>query len=151
MKRMQQGVTLIELLVVIVMLGIAIALVGPLTISQVDKFKAKNEELLLKRWLKQASSDAFKIETSKSYLLDGKIIYEANTLNPESPELDKFDIDKFDIDKKVVLEFNELFFLPTTLHFNPNGYASAKRLTYTVRGQSNTLNIDELLTGRHEN
>lgn len=146
MKRMQQGVTLIELLVVIVMLGIAIALVGPLTISQVDKFKAKNEELLLKRWLKQASSDAFKIETSKSYLLDGKIIYEANTLNPESPELDKFDIDK-----KVVLEFNELFFLPTTLHFNPNGYASAKRLTYTVRGQSNTLNIDELLTGRHEN
>lgn len=143
---MQQGVTLIELLVVIVMLGIAIALVGPLTISQVDKFKAKNEELLLKRWLKQASSDAFKIETSKSYLLDGKIIYEANTLNPESPELDKFDIDK-----KVVLEFNELFFLPTTLHFNPNGYASAKRLTYTVRGQSNTLNIDELLTGRHEN
>lgn len=146
MKRMQQGVTLIELLVVIVMLGIAIALVGPLTISQVDKFKAKNEELLLKRWLKQASSDAFKIETSKSYLLDGKIIYEANTLNPESPELDKFNIDK-----KVVLEFNELFFLPTTLHFNPNGYASAKRLTYTVRGQSNTLNIDELLTGRHEN
>lgn len=146
MKRMQQGVTLIELLVVIVMLGIAIALVGPLTISQVDKFKAKNEELLLKRWLKQASSDAFKIETSKSYLLDGKIIYEANTLNPESPELDKFDIDK-----KVVLEFNELFFLPTTLHFNPNGYASAKRLTYTVRGQSNTLSIDELLTGRHEN
>ncbi len=143
---MQQGVTLIELLVVIVMLGIAIALVGPLTISQVDKFKAKNEELLLKRWLKQASSDAFKIETSKSYLLDGKIIYEANTLNPESPELDKFDIDK-----KVVLEFNELFFLPTALHFNPNGYASAKRLTYTVRGQSNTLNIDELLTGRHEN
>lgn len=143
---MQQGVTLIELLVVIVMLGIAIALVGPLTISQVDKFKAKNEELLLKRWLKQASSDAFKIETSKSYLLDGKIIYEANTLNPESPELDKFDIDK-----KVVLEFNELFFLPTTLHFNPNGYASAKRLTYTVRGQSNTLSIDELLTGRHEN
>ena len=145
LKRIQQGVTLIELLVVIVMLGIAIALVGPLTISQVDKFKAKNEELLLKRWVKQASSDAFKVEKSKSYYLDGKAIYEANTLNPESPKSENVDVDK-----KVVLEFNELFFLPMTLHFNPNGYASLKRLTYTVRGQSNTLNIDELLTGRHE-
>lgn len=145
LKRIQQGVTLIELLVVIVMLGIAIALVGPLTISQVDKFKAKNEELLLKRWVKQASSDAFKIEKSKSYYLDGKAIYVANTLNSESPKSENFDVDK-----KVVLEFNELFFLPMTLHFNSNGYASLKRLTYTVRGQSNTLNIDELLTGRHE-
>lgn len=145
LKRIQQGVTLIELLVVIVMLGIAIALVGPLTISQVDKFKAKNEELLLKRWVKQASYYAFKVEKSKSYYLDGKAIYEANTLNPESPKSENVDVDK-----KVVLQFNELFFLPMTLNFNPNGYASLKLLTYTVRGQSNTLNIDELLTGRHE-
>ena len=55
---MTRGFTLIELLIVIVLLGLAIALVGPLTVEQVENARARNEQQKLVRWLQKQSFTA---------------------------------------------------------------------------------------------
>ncbi|QYK00286.1 prepilin-type N-terminal cleavage/methylation domain-containing protein [Shewanella psychrotolerans] len=79
----QSGVTLIELLVVIVLLGVAIALVGPFTIKQVDSAKARNEQLFLQRWLQKQSFSAFTSDSPILLRFDGKAVY--RTLLPGTP------------------------------------------------------------------
>lgn len=79
----QFGVTLIELLVVIVLLGVAIALVGPFTMKQVDSAKARNEQLLLQRWLQKQSFSAFTSDSPILLRFDGKAVY--RTLLPGTP------------------------------------------------------------------
>ncbi|GIU46068.1 prepilin-type N-terminal cleavage/methylation domain-containing protein [Shewanella algidipiscicola] len=79
----QSGVTLIELLVVIVLLGVAIALVGPFTMKQVDSAKARNEQLLLQRWLQRQSFSAFTSDSPIQLRFDGKAVY--RTLLPGTP------------------------------------------------------------------
>lgn len=78
----QSGVTLIELLVVIVLLGVAIALVGPFTVKQVDSAKARNEQLQLQRWLQKQSFNAFTSESPIFLRFDGKSVF--RTLLPGS-------------------------------------------------------------------
>jgi len=79
----QSGVTLIELLVVIVLLGVAIALVGPFTMKQVDSAKARNEQLLLQRWLQKQSFSAFTSDSPILLRFDGKAVY--RSLLPGTP------------------------------------------------------------------
>ncbi|WP_394146916.1 prepilin-type N-terminal cleavage/methylation domain-containing protein [Shewanella atlantica] len=79
----QSGVTLIELLVVIVLLGVAIALVGPFTMKQVESAKARNEQLLLQRWLQKQSFSAFTSDSPIMLRFDGKAVY--RTLFPGTP------------------------------------------------------------------
>jgi type II secretory pathway pseudopilin PulG len=122
--------------VVIVMLGIAISLVGPLTINQVDKFKAKNEELLFQRWIKQASYNAFYLEKTEVYLLDGKSITEQSHSNTtESVN-----------NQPVELIFNHLFFPPAILSINSNGYITPDSVNYSIRGQKRIFIIADILT-----
>jgi type II secretory pathway pseudopilin PulG len=122
--------------VVIVMLGIAISLVGPLTINQVDKFKAKNEELLLQRWIKQASYDAFYSGKAKIFLLDGKSI---------TAQADEGAIVSTD-EKPTQIFFNHLFFPPAILSINSNGYITPDSLNYNIRGQKRIYIIADILT-----
>lgn len=70
-----KGVTLIELLVVIVLLGIAIALVGPFTMKQIDSSKARNEQLQLQRWMQKQSFQAFTSDSPIYLKFEGKAIY----------------------------------------------------------------------------
>lgn len=79
----QSGVTLIELLVVIVLLGVAIALVGPFTMKQIDSAKARNEQLLLQRWLQKQSFSAFTSDSPILLRFDGKAVY--RSLLPGTP------------------------------------------------------------------
>ncbi|GIU49883.1 hypothetical protein TUM4438_34450 [Shewanella sairae] len=73
---------MIELLVAIVLLGVAIALVGPFTVKQVDSAKARNEQLQLQRWIQKQSSNAFTSESPIFLRFDGKAVF--RTLLPGS-------------------------------------------------------------------
>lgn len=71
----QSGVTLIELLVVIVLLGIAIALVGPFTMKLIESSQARNEQLLLQRWVQKQALNAFTRDSAILLRFDGKAVY----------------------------------------------------------------------------
>lgn len=74
-KKNISGVTLIELLVVIVLLGLTIILVGPFALKQIESSKARNEHLLLQRWLQKQSFYAFTSQSNITIKFDGKAVY----------------------------------------------------------------------------
>ncbi|MEH8021210.1 type II secretion system protein [Rheinheimera metallidurans] len=132
---MKLGFTLIELLIVIVLLGIAIALVGPLTIKQVENARARNERQMLERWLHKQSFNAFAKQQQYSFKFDGKAIY-AIPQQPTEPE--------------VVTVFNYLFFSPQHIVINQNGYIQPDQLTFSINQREQHINLASLLTDKYE-
>lgn len=132
---MKPGFTLIELLIVIVLLGMAIALVGPLTIEQVENSRARNEQQSLQRWLQQQSFTAFSRQQPARFWFDGKAIYTAAASQAE-PEL--------------ILSFTYLFFDSQQLTINRNGYLQPHTLTLNVKGRQQQLDLFTLLAGNNE-
>lgn len=133
---MKQGFTLIELLIVIVLLGMAIALVGPLTIEQVENSRARNEQQKLVRWLQQQSFVAFSRQQHAEFLFDGKAIYTA----PAQPG-----------EAEIIVNFNYLFFEPQALTINTNGYIQPHNLAVSVKGRSEQITLFGALAAKHEN
>lgn len=121
-----KGVTLIELLVVIVLLGIAIALVGPLTMQQIDSSRARNEKLKFERWLQQQSFNAFASEEALSLRLDGKAVFLASDNNSNTPE-------------EPLLRLEHLFFPPQHIQINSHGFITPALLDYQLRGSLQQL------------
>ncbi|WP_052748934.1 pilus assembly FimT family protein [Arsukibacterium ikkense] len=132
---MKPGFTLIELLIVIVLLGMAIALVGPLTIEQVENSRARNEQQSLQRWLQQQSFTAFSRQQPAEFWLDGKAIFTATAPQAE-PEL--------------IVTFSYLFFEPQALTINQNGYMQPDTLAVSVKGRVQQLDLFALLAGKNE-
>lgn len=132
---MKQGFTLIELLIVIVLLGLAIALVGPLTIKQVDNARARNEQQMLVRWLRQQSFDSFAKQHQQKFIFDGQAIYQhiADQAEPQ-----------------VVTVFHYLFFIPQTIIINQNGYVQPDSLTLSINQREQQVNLSSLLADKHE-
>ena len=69
------GFTLTELLLVVTLLGVAMLLVGPLTVQQIEKFQLKNEMFTLERLLKKLSFQAFVTAQPTYVYLQGKAVY----------------------------------------------------------------------------
>lgn len=132
---MKPGFTLIELLIVIVLLGLAIALVGPLTIEQVESARARNEQQMLIRWLHKQSFAAFAKQQQQEFLFDGKAIYQ-HSANQAEPQ--------------VITVFNYLFFLPQQITINANGYLQPDNLTLRVNQRELQISLSTLLAGKDE-
>lgn len=134
-RRFDRGVTLIELLIVIVLLGLAIALVGPLTVEQIDNSRARNERLKLKRWFVEQSFYAFTQQQPVQLWLEGKAVYGYN------PELG----DK----TQVILQLDYLFFDPQPLLMNAHGFVRPQLIRYHYRGREETMQLDTLPVVNH--
>ena len=132
---MKSGFTLIELLIVIVLLGMAIALVGPLTIEQVENSRARNEQQKLQRWLQQQSFVAFSRQQHAEFLFDGKAIYTATAQSEEA---------------EIIANFNYLFFEPQALTINKNGHIQPDYLAVNVKGRTEQIELFGILAGKRE-
>lgn len=123
---MNKGFTLIELLIVITLFGLAIALVGPLTIEQVESARAREEQQKLQRWLRQQSFNAFATEQTLLFTFEGKALYQV-LANGQTPDR--------------IVQFEYLFFEPQQLSFNANGITTTENLTFFLKGRPVTLSL----------
>jgi len=136
MQTHQNGFSLIELLIVITLMGVALALVGPMTIDFIDKSQARNEHLKLNRWIKKQSYDHFIQNKSSTFYFNGKAIYYSDVI-----------VDSDSENLSILTTFKYLFFQPQYIHFNQHGFSSTKYLTFI----SNTRNVQVDLLALTEN
>lgn len=136
---MKTGFTLIELLVVIVLLGIAIALVGPLTIEQVENSRARAEQQSLIRWLRHQSFVAFAKQQPLHFVFDGKAVYQAEQQYKHQQGT-----------TEALIHYNYLFFQPQVLSFNSHGFTTAPTVNFTVMGRDTTLHLSDILAKNDE-
>jgi prepilin-type N-terminal cleavage/methylation domain-containing protein len=124
-----KGFTLVELLVVLTILGMLMALVGPLTVDQFERARAQEEWLVLQR---TADSLAFRAFT------DGRDIElrgEGGTLAWQATGGEEH-----------VLEFRQLFFDPKQqVLINSNGIAVPGELALRQRDRERRLPLNAWL------
>lgn len=130
MQLSNKGFSLIELLIVITLMGLALALVGPMTIDFIDKSKARNERLKLNRWVKKQSFNHFIQNKSSTYYFNGKTVYfKGDSLSSDSDT------------SNIIITFEYLFFKPQYVHFNQHGFTSSKYLTFNSNTQMMQLDL----------
>lgn len=125
MRRQQKhtGFTLTELLLVVTLLGVAMLLVGPLTVQQIEKFQQKNEVFTLERMLKKLRFQAFAEAKPMQIYLQGKAVYllSADITTEALP-------DALTTPQQVITTqppyyvFDKLFFPEQLLALNANGF-----------------------------
>ena len=118
------GFTLIELLVVIAIMGLALSLVGPLAMSQLDKFRAKDEVVQLERAVRSAKQNAYLNEASTVLSFDGNRLEVVSEVGPSKSYI-----------------FNFLSFNPSENDINRNGFMVPTAITYKIRGEQAVLAI----------
>jgi prepilin-type N-terminal cleavage/methylation domain-containing protein len=126
------GFTLVELLVVLAILGLVVALVGPLTADRLDKARAQEEWLVLERTVSGLSFRAF---------AEGRPV----ELQAEGGRLTWRVVGA---DERV-LPLKHLFFDPAqTVWINANGIASPAQLTLQRDGRERRLELNRWLEDR---
>lgn len=108
------GFTLIELLVVLSILGVIIALVGPLTFNAVTRAEITQEHLTLKALFRRMSDRAFLTQRDSQVQLDGKLI--TVTTDGASRQFG----------------FEHVFFQRQSVSVNKNGFYSLDKISYSV-------------------
>ena len=127
--RRAPGFTLVELLVVLAILGLVVALVGPLTADRLDKARAQEEWLVLERTLSGLSFRAF---------AEGRPV----ELQAEGGRL-AWRVAGAD---KRVLSLEHLFFDPAqTVTINSNGIAAPAQLTVRRAARERILELNRWL------
>jgi prepilin-type N-terminal cleavage/methylation domain-containing protein len=127
-----RGFTLIELLVVLAILGLVVALVGPLTADRLDKARAQEEWLVLERTLGGLAFRAF---------AEGRAV----ELRAEGGRL-TWQVAGAD---QRALPLQHLFFDPAqTVRINANGIASPAELTVRRDGRERRLELNRWLEDR---
>lgn len=116
------GFTLTELLLVVTLLGVAMLLVGPLTVQQIEKFQLKNEMFTLERLLKKLSFQAF-ITAQPSYIyLQGKAVYLLSpSQHPSDVQLAASAVQLLP-NQQPYYVFERVFFTEQLLSLNANGF-----------------------------
>jgi len=99
-------------------------LVGPMTIQQVEKARAKEEAISFKRWVKELSYVAFLNGQGLTMTLNGKQVSLTNTYG----EI---------IEKR---DYESLFFQPQSLQFNRKGFVNPS--TVTGKYRNTELRVD---------
>jgi prepilin-type N-terminal cleavage/methylation domain-containing protein len=130
--RRARGFTLIELLVVLAILGLVIALVGPLTADRLDKARAQEEWLVLERTVSGLAFRAF---------AEGRAV----ELRAEGGRL-AWRVAGAD---ERVLSLAHLFFDPAqVVRINANGIAVPAQLTVRRDGRERRLELNRWLEDR---
>ena len=140
------GFTLVELLVVLAILGIALSLVGPFTINQLDKVKRAQEReeirLLLNEWQFRAFNQRRAIELGFS----GRqlLVSRGSAINRPQVELES---------QIASYEFAFSQFPSQSIIVNAHGYANYDQLQLLQGEREFTLNIVNtgLITGSKPN
>jgi prepilin-type N-terminal cleavage/methylation domain-containing protein len=121
-----RGFSLIELLVVMIILSITLAIIGPMTIEQVDKANARSELTSFKNTLKAMSNQAFSTSEAIALSLSNKVM-KTNAGNKES---------------KHTFEF--ISFPEQIIYFNHNGYPEPHLISVEQNGQSAIIDFYEI-------
>jgi prepilin-type N-terminal cleavage/methylation domain-containing protein len=132
-KYQNTGFTLIELMIVLTVVGLLMALVGPLTVQSFEKAEAKSEMLQMKNWLRKTSSRAFSTGQAYTVQLKGKSLALFNEGNLESAITTK--------------DFESIFFQPQTLTFNHNGFVKPLQLNAVYRKREMTIDLSSWING----
>jgi len=134
MAKALRGFTLIELMIVIMLLGLVMSLVGPLTFQQVETARARSEQENLKRWLRQQSFFVYSRKESIELDFDGKALY----------------LKKADGSRETLKQFNYLFFPPQQIRLNINGFPHPSDLSFIRLQQKQKLDLFTLLASPYE-
>jgi prepilin-type N-terminal cleavage/methylation domain-containing protein len=130
--RRARGFTLVELLIVLAILGLVVALVGPLTADRLDKARAQEEWLVLERTVSGLAFRAF---------AEGRPV----ELRAEGGGLTWRVVGA---DERV-LPLQHLFFDPAqTVWINANGIASPAQLTVLRDGRERRMELNRWLDDR---
>ena len=130
--RRASGFTLVELLVVLAILGLVVALVGPLTADRLDKARAQEEWLVLERTVSGLAFRAF---------AEGRAV----ELQAEGGRL-AWRVAGAD---ERVLSLEHLFFDPAqTITINANGIAAPAQLTVRRDERERRLELNRWLDDR---
>ena len=130
--RRVRGFTLVELLVVLAILGLVVALVGPLTADRLDKARAQEEWLVLERTVSGLAFRAF---------AEGRPV----ELQAEGSRL-TWRVAGAD---ERALPLKHLFFdSAQTVQINANGIASPAQLTVLRDGRERRLELNRWLDDR---
>lgn len=130
--RRARGFTLIELLVVLAILGLVVALVGPLTADRLDKARAQEEWLVLERTVSGLAFRAF---------AEGRAV----ELRAEGGRL-TWQVAGAD---QRALALEHLFFDPAqVVRINANGIAVPAQLTVRRDGRERRMELNRWLDDR---
>ncbi len=122
-----RGFTLVELLVVLVISTAALAIVGPVSIDQIQASQGRAEVQELRSLIKQLSYRAYTTGKTHKLLLNG---------NRASASLDEWQFSK---------NFKRIEFSNTTLTFNNHGFVSPDHLSVTNKNTTLVVDLYEVL------
>lgn len=124
--------TLVELLVVLAILGMLVALVGPLTADRLDKARAQEEWLVLERTVSGLAFRAFaEGRPVELHAEGGRLAWSAAG------------------GEERALSLEHLFFEPAqVVRINGNGIAAPARLTVRRAGRERSLELNRWLEDR---
>lgn len=120
-----KGFTLVEIMIVMVLLGLIMGLIGPMTINQLNKTKAKSELLTFKTKLTAISTKAALMSKPIQITLNGKEMIVSHG------------------EVKISQGFENLFFDPQILMINKNGYVFPDFVTAKYRDESLKLDLNK--------
>lgn len=125
--------TLIELLITMSIAALLMALVGPLTMNQIDSSNSRAEVEKLKDVIRSVSTKAFSSGNSiEVNVEDDALSIRFNALNTK-------------------VEFTYISFPSQTIFFNSNGYPDKVALSYQYKDGSRDINIHDVLGAKSSN
>lgn len=125
--------TLIELLITMSIAALLMALVGPLTMNQIDSSNARAEVEKLKDVIRSVSTKAFSSGNSiEVNVEDDALSIGFNALNSK-------------------MGFTYISFPSQTVFFNANGYPDKVVLSYQYKDDSRDINIHNVLGAKSNN
>lgn len=120
-----RGFTLIELLITIAIMGLAMGLVGPLAIEQLDKFRAQDELVQLEKTIKNQRRLAF-INHHTIHI----------TFENQRARISISD------DNQQITEFEFISFEPQQLIINRNGFMQPTEVAVEYNNQQRVLEFE---------
>lgn len=155
-KSPNTGFTLIELMIVMAVVGLLMALVGPLTIKGYEKIQAKEEQLTLANWIRTNSYRSFAMGKEGTFELNN------NTINFSFEKIRKTDsVSPLNINKRGNIEneteikneiiaqysFEYISFEPQKFTVNVFGLIYPTEVKIHTRNKNLSIDLSEKVNG----
>lgn len=124
--QLRNGFTLIELLVTISILGVVLALIGPLGMEQLDRTLRLSERQTLEQTLAHEQRNAFLTAANAELKFSGKTLVISSS-NKEQKQV----------------EFRELFFPPQVIVIDAHGMPSVQKLSFNAGARTLSLELNQ--------